>query len=471
MPQKFYFIGICGVAMATLAIMLKQKGYLVSGSDEGASPPMSDYLQGCGVAIFTSYHTKNLAPKPDAVIIGNSQSRGNCEVEFVLEHKIPYFSMAETIKNYFLQNNFPLVVSGTHGKTTVSALISYLLIKLEEKIGFFIGAASSHFDFFGRSCPTDGQFFVIEGDEYDTSFFDKKSKFFHYFPHYLVINNIEFDHIDIFQNEAEIIQNFHFLTRQVPPNGAIFANYDSEGVRKAVQKVHTNLIWFGQDKNADYVIEKVVFSPAKKASFFTLSHKNRQQKIQTPLLGLMNVYNTTAAILCCLQLGHPLAQIQKHLLNFQNAKRRLEIKTNQQECIVYDDFAHHPTAITQTIASIRQFYPHYTIFAIYEPRSNTAIHKFYEPILHQSFLAADRVLFFKNQKLEKFNPSQRLNLDTVCQKLAKKGKKPLQFTQQTELADFLKKCLAQKTIFLFLAQSFLAGVPQKIAKLADEKYQ
>ena len=471
MPKKFYFIDICGAAMATLAIMLKQKGYLVSGSDEVASPPMSDYLQHHGVSIFTTYHPKNLAQKPDVVIIGNSQSRGNCEVEFVLEHRIPYFSMAETIKNYFLQNNFPLVITGTHGKTTVSTLTSYLLTKLGEKIGFFIGAASKHFDFFGRSCIADGQVFVIEGDEYDTSFFDKKSKFFHYCPHYLVINNIEFDHIDIFKNEAEIIQNFHFLTKQVPPNGAIIANYDSVGVRKAVQKVHTNLIYFGQDKKADFVIGKVVFSTEKKASFFTLSHKNQHWCIQTPLLGMMNVYNTTAAILCCLKLGYPLVQIQKHLFNFQNAQRRLEVKTNQQECVVYDDFAHHPTAIAQTITSVRQFYPHYKIFAIYEPRSNTAIHKFYESVLHQSFLSADRVVFFKNQKLAQFDPSQRINLDKVCQKLAKDGKEPLQFIQLNELTCFLKKSLDKKTIFLFLAQSFLGAVPQKIAKLADEKYQ
>lgn len=471
MPQKFYLVGICGVAMATLAVMLKKKGYLVSGSDEGFFPPMSEYLSKYNIPIFTPYHIKNLSPKPGAVIIGNSQSRGNCEVEFVLENRIPYFSMAETIKKYFLQKNFPLVVSGTHGKTTVSSLISYLLTKLEEKIGFFIGGFSNDFDFSGQACQEEGQIFVIEGDEYDTSFFDKKSKFFHYLPHYLVINNIEFDHIDIFQNEEEIIKNFHFLTRQVPPNGVIFANYDSTSVQKAIQKVYTKLVWFGQDKKADYRIEEVNFSPEKKKSFFTLTHKNQSWRLETPLLGLMNIYNTTAAVLCCLHLGYPMEKIQKNLLKFQNVKRRLELKTTQQECIVYDDFAHHPTAISHTITSIRNFYPAYKIFAIYEPKSNTSIHKVHEHILHKSFAGVYCVVFFRNKKLENFAQTQKLNIDNICQKLEEQGKKTFQFTKEAQLEDFLKKSIAEKTIFLFLTQGFLGGIPQNIAKLSNEKYQ
>ena len=470
MSQKVYLIGICGVAMATLAVMLKQKGFEVSGSDKQAFAPMTGYLAKNTIPVFTPYHVKNLNQKPDFVVIGNSQSRGNSEVEFVLENRIPYFSMPETIKNHFLQGNLPLVVTGTHGKTTVTTLISYLLFKLGEPIGVFVGGASNHFEDFGRACKRQGEIFVIEGDEYDTSFFDKKSKFFHYFPHYLIINNIELDHIDIFRSEQEIVQSFCFLTRQVPANGAIFANYDDQNVKNATSQIYTKLISFGQVSKVDYQICDIEFSQKQKCTFFSLKNKKKLWNICTPLLGTMNVYNTTAAILCCLRLGYPMAAIQKHLLTFNNAKRRLELKTTQEKAIVYDDFAHHPTAIKQSLNSIRNFYPKHQIFAIYEPRSNTSIHKIYENILAQSFLQANHILFFKSTKLQNFDKTQRLNLDIVCQRLQQEQKTALCFTEIKELASFLKNSIAQPCVFLFFTQGFLGDLPTTLGKFADEKY-
>jgi UDP-N-acetylmuramate: L-alanyl-gamma-D-glutamyl-meso-diaminopimelate ligase len=471
MPQKFHLIGICGVAMATLAVMLKQRGYQVSGSDEGAFAPMSEYLKKHSIPIFTPYSPANLKHNPDIVVIGNSQSRGNAEVEFVLERKIAYFSMPEVIKNYFLKDNLSLVVSGTHGKTTVSSLVSYLLKKLGEPIGFFVGGASQNSKIYGEPCSEKNQVFVIEGDEYDSSFFDKKSKFFHYFPHYLIINNIELDHIDIFRDEADIVQNFHFLTRQVPPNGVIFANYDDPNVREATAKIYCNIVRFGRSKQADYQITDIEFSSKEKQSLFTLKHKDKEWEIRSPLLGLMNIYNTTAAVLVCIKLGYPITEIQKHLSSFQNAKRRLELKTNNPECLVYDDFAHHPTAIKQTIETVRHFHPNYKIFAVYEPKSNTSIHKTYENILHQSFENADTVCFFKNKKLENFDTHTRLDLNKVCGKLEQKGKDAFQFKNTEKLQEFLKIILEQKTIFLFLTQGALNQIPQNIARFADKKYQ
>ena len=469
MTQKIYLIGICGVGMATLAVMLKNKNYHISGSDENVFPPMSDYLAKNNIPIYVPYNKKNLKNNLDLVIIGNSISRGNQEVEFLLNEKIPYISMAEAIKTFFLKDNFPLVVTGTHGKTTITSLISYLLVKLKEPIGFFIGAASREFSTYGKHCKNSKEIFVIEGDEYDTSFFDKKSKFFHYFPHYLVINNIELDHVDIFQDEAEIVRNFHYLVRMVPSKGAIFANYDDTNVRKVIKNIHTNLISFGKSKNANYRISNIKFSANQ--STFLLKNENFFWEITTPLLGLMNVYNSCAAILCCLQLGYKMCDIQKYLLEFKNAKRRLELLTIQKNCIVYDDFAHHPTAIEQNIITIRNIYPKRKIFVIYEPRSNTSIQKTFESNLAQSFLKANFIVFFKNKKLLNLPKKKKIDLNIVCQNLKKIKKTALQFTDNKKLKTFLKSSIEPNSVFLFLSQSHLDKIPQDIATFADEKYQ
>ena len=471
---KVYFLGICGTAMATLAVMMKNKGYKVAGSDEGAFPPMLDYLKKNKIPIKSPYKISNLKDKPDFVVIGNSLSRGNSEVEYILEQKIPFFSLPEILKNHFLKNNLPIVVSGTHGKSSTTSLITFLLNELKLDPGFFIGAASVNFTTFGRSSKKPNDYFVIEGDEYDSAFFDKKSKFFHYFPHHLIINNIEFDHADIFRDESEIVRAFSHLTRLVPKNGWILANGDDKNVIKAVKDSHTKVILFGKSKRVDYLINKI--KPFNQSSMiFSLKYQPNQKvknswEFKIPLLGEMNVFNATAAIICCLELGFKPDIIQKNILNFKNAKKRLELKTNQNKVLVFDDFAHHPTAIQKTLSGIKKAFKKYRIWAIYEPRSNTSIAKFHQNYLADAFQLADNIIFFKNKKLQKVPKNKQLDLDLIIKQLKKNNKETLCFSSTEKLKDHLVLKWQANDVIVFLSQGDLNNLPEELSLLANQKW-
>ncbi len=472
MPQKIHFLSICGVAMATLAVMMKKKGYLVSGSDAAGYPPMLEYLQENKIPIKSPYKEENLFFNPDWVVIGNALSRGNKEVEYIMEKRIPFFSMSEVIKKKFLKNNYPIVITGTHGKTTTASLLAYLLDKLTDNTGFFIGGASNNFSEYGRSCKQDGGYFVIEGDEYDTAFFDKKSKFFHYAPQYLIVNNIELDHVDIFRDIQEILQAFLYLTKLVPPNGWILANIDDKNVAEVIKPLHTKLITFGFSKKANYQIVKVKSLFAKTGvTNFSLRNEKRSWNFSIPLIGEMNVYNAAAAIISCLELGFSAEVIQEKILSFKNAKRRLELKTNQSQVLVFDDFAHHPTAIKKTLQAVRETYPKARIFAIYEPRSNTSISNTHQNSISASFKDADCIYFFENSALKKSAPKEKINLFSIAEELKQKHKQTAIFQKILQIEKQIISNWKQGDIFLFLSQSSLENLPARLAKSANEKYQ
>ena len=457
--------------MATLAVMMKKKGYLVSGSDEASYPPMLEYLQKHKIPIKSPYKKENLTPNPDWVVIGNVLSRGNEEVEYIMEKKIPFFSMSEIIKKFFLKNSCPIVITGTHGKTTTASLIAYLLDKLTDNTGFFIGGASNCFSEYGRSCKQDGGYFVIEGDEYDTAFFDKKSKFFHYAPQHLILGNIELDHIDIFRDTQEILQTFHYLTRLVPPNGWILANIDDKNVAEVIKVIHTKLITFGFSKKANYQIVKVKSSFVKTGvTNFSLKNEKKSWNFSIPLIGEMNIYNGAAAIISCLELGFSAEVIQEKILSFKNAKRRLELKTNQPHVLVFDDFAHHPTAIRKTLQAVRETYPKARIFAIYEPRSNTSIRNTHQESMVASFKEADYVYFLENDTLKKLAPKEKINLASISRELKQEKKKITIFQKISQIEKQLVSNWEKGDVFLFLSQGSLENLPAKVAKLANEKW-
>ena len=457
--------------MATLAVMMKKKGYLVSGSDEASYPPMLEYLQKNKIPIKSPYKKENLSFKPDWVVMGNALSRGNEEVEYIMEKKIPYFSMPEIIKKFFLKNNYPIVVTGTHGKTTTSSLISYLLDKLTTNTGFFIGGASNCFSEYGRACKKDGGYFVIEGDEYDTAFFDKKSKFFHYAPQHLILGNIELDHIDIFRDLQEILQTFHYLTRLVPPNGWILANIDDKNVSKVIHSLHTKLVTFGFSKKANYRIAKMSSSFAKTGvTNFSLQNKKKSWNFSIPLIGEMNIYNAAAAIISCLELDFSACSIQEKILSFKNTKRRLELKTNQSQVLVFDDFAHHPTAIKKTLQAVRETYPETRIFAIYEPRSNSSIRNIHQESIAASFKEADCIYFLENDALKKLAPKEKINLASIARELKQERKNTAVFQKISQIEKQLISNWKKGDIFLFLSQGSLENLPAKVAKLANKKW-
>ena len=312
---------------------------------------------------------------------------------------------------------------------------------------------------------------MIEGDEYDTAFFDKKSKFFHYAPQHLILGNIELDHIDIFRDTQEILQTFHYLTRLVPPNGWILANIDDKNVAEVIKVIHTKLITFGFSKKANYQIVKVKSSFVKTGvTNFSLKNEKKSWNFSIPLIGEMNIYNGAAAIISCLELGFSAEVIQEKILSFKNAKRRLELKTNQPHVLVFDDFAHHPTAIRKTLQAVRETYPKARIFAIYEPRSNTSIRNTHQESMVASFKEADYVYFLENDTLKKLAPKEKINLASISRELKQEKKKITIFQKISQIEKQLVSNWEKGDVFLFLSQGSLENLPAKVAKLANEKW-
>lgn len=343
--MRIHILGICGTFMAGIALLAKQLGYDVSGSDSDVYPPMSDQLKDCGISLFSGYDASHLDSNPDLVIIGNAISRGNVEVEIILNKKIPFVSGPQWLFENVLKDRWVLAVAGTHGKTTTSSMLAWLLESAGFNPGFLIGGVPENFGVSARL--GDSEFFVIEADEYDTAFFDKHSKFIHYHPRTLILNNLEYDHADIFNSLDAIKRQFHYLVRTVPGNGEIIVN--------------------AKDKNLKEVLEKGCWTPVVNFNDKTFWHTENihegstfdvyggddlQGKVSWELLGEHNVENALAAIIAARHAGVKTDQSIMALSEFKNVKRRLEIKS-VGDITVYDDFAHHPTAIRKTLAGLR----------------------------------------------------------------------------------------------------------------------
>jgi UDP-N-acetylmuramate: L-alanyl-gamma-D-glutamyl-meso-diaminopimelate ligase len=373
---RVHILGICGTFMGGLAVMAKRLGHTVTGSDAGVYPPMSTQLEAEGIELMQGYSADNLATKPDIVVIGNALSRGNEEVEAVLNLDLPYTSGAQWLAEHVLQNRWVLAVAGTHGKTTTSSMLAWVLDCVGKSPGFLIGGVPLNFGISARLGESD--YFVIEADEYDTAFFDKRSKFVHYRPKTCVLNNLEFDHADIFDDLNAIKRQFHHLVRTVPNNGLLISPDDDEnlddvlaqGSWSPVEKLRSSPSDF-----ADWSAGNVEVGEGQ----FDVFHKNALMgRVVWPLSGRHNVSNALGAIAAAHHVGVEPAEAIKALSTFQNVKRRMEIRAVINDITLYDDFAHHPTAIASTLAGLRGKVGAQRILAVLEPRSNTmkmGVHK------------------------------------------------------------------------------------------------
>jgi len=390
-----HILGICGTFMGGVAIIARQLGYTVTGSDESVYPPMSTQLEDLGIELFDGYSADQFSLKPDLVVIGNTLGRGKECIEHVLNLKMPYMSGPEFIAKYILHDKWVLGVSGTHGKTTTTSMLSWILEFSGFSPGFLVGGIPENFGVSARM--GDSSFFVIEADEYDTAFFDKRSKFVHYKPNTLVINNLEFDHADIFEDLSAIKKEFHHLIRTIPANGLI--------------------IYPQEEKNIDDVLAMGVWTPLQKISIqhksdwradllnadgseFNISFNgNIIGSVNWNLMGMHNVSNAMAAIAAAKHVGVLPDQALAALCEFKNVKRRMELKGKVNGISVYDDFAHHPTAIKSTLQGLRQKVGNAKIFAVLEPRSNTMKLGIHKNELANSLTDADHVIMFKPQNL------------------------------------------------------------------------
>ena len=429
-----YLIGICGTAMASLAGMLREKGYQVCGSDSDVYPPMSDFLDRLGIPVFKGYNAENIAKsKPELVVIGNALSRGNVEIEYVLDSCIRYASMAETVKELFIRGKNSIVVAGTHGKTTATAMLSWLLDVAGRKPSFLVGGIAENF---GKSFQvSDGPDFVIEGDEYDTAFFDKGPKFLHYLPRIVLLKNIEFDHADIYADLESIKTAFRRLINIVPRSGLIIAGVDSPVVRElipaAFSRVATAGIGIGEWQASR------VRPDGDGMAFDVLRSESLVGSFTIPLPGVFNVQNALGVIVAANELGIDKATIQKGFSTFKSVKRRLEVRGEVNGVKVYDDFAHHPTAVKETLRAVRERNAGSRIWAVFEPRSQTCRRRVFEQAFIESFDPADATIIAQIFGASHLAPEETLSPDRVAEGIRKRGRKAMTFGSTEEIISFL----------------------------------
>jgi UDP-N-acetylmuramate: L-alanyl-gamma-D-glutamyl-meso-diaminopimelate ligase len=412
--KSVHFVGICGTAMAAVAAALKARGYHVTGSDQNVYPPMSTFLEEQKIPVIAGYNEANLAGNPDLVIIGNAISRGNPEAEAVLERKLRYCSLPELLKEFFIRGKRSLVVTGTHGKTTTTSLLTWVFEHNGKNPSYLIGGIPNNFQQGARF--TDSEFFIIEGDEYDTAFFDKRSKFIHYLPEVVIINNIEFDHADIFDNLAAIQLSFKRVINLVPRNGLLLANGDDPNIAPLLEVKHCPIRRFGFGSTCDIQATDLKLEGA--ISEFRLGNTT----FRSPLTGALNVRNALAVAACARHCGFTDAQIQSAFDSFKGVKRRMEIRGVSGGVTVIDDFGHHPTAIRETMRALRVRFPGQRVWAIFEPRSNTTRRAVFQQELTDALNLADGVAVAQVARLELLAPEDRLNPERMIESLKSSGK-------------------------------------------------
>ncbi len=414
MTQHIHFLGICGTAMGAVAAALRERGFTVTGSDENVYPPMSTFLEQKGIAISAGYRAENLPAEADLIVVGNAIKRGNPEVEAVLNRKLCYRSLPETLKEFFLRGRHNLVVTGTHGKTTTTSLLAWILECAGMEPSHLIGGIPKNLGQGARL--RDSQYVVLEGDEYDTAFFDKRSKFVHYMPELVIVNNIEFDHADIFGSLEEIKLSFRRLLNIVPSNGMVLLNADDPNCLELAATCPAPVVEVGFSPNAANPIRDARYHPG--GVEFTLL----DTPFILPMSGEYNVRNAAMAISAARFYGVPLETIQKAVATFGGVMRRQEVRGEVRGIKIIDDFGHHPTAIRQTLAGLRHQYPGARLWAIFEPRSNTTRRAVFQHQLPEAFAGADGVLLSRVAKLEQIPEGERLNPERVVADIAATGK-------------------------------------------------
>jgi UDP-N-acetylmuramate: L-alanyl-gamma-D-glutamyl-meso-diaminopimelate ligase len=469
--MHYHLIGICGTAMAALAGMLQARGHRVTGSDENVYPPMSEMLASLGISVSQGYRADNLEPPPDCVIVGNAIPRGNPEVEAALDQKLLYKSQAEIVKEQFVRGRRSLVVAGTHGKTTTTSIAAWVMDQGGLDPTFLIGGVAQNFGVSFRVTGSD--YFIIEGDEYDTAYFDKGPKFMHYLPEIAIVNNIEFDHADIYKDLDAVKLAFRRLMNLVPANGCLIAGWDSPHVRDVVnsmgQKLFTRLETFGAGDDAKWQIRDLDFSGA--LSRFTVTQNGKLwDSFETPLIGDFNLLNCLAVIIAADAWGISRDRIREALRTFKNVRRRAEVRGEHGGVTVIDDFAHHPTAVRETLRGLRNRYLGRRLIAVFEPRSWSSRLAVFQNDYAQAFASADYVViaevFDSRKALEK---GQTLDTNKLIDEISKDGKPALSLPGANEIIEYLRPELREGDVVAIMSNGGFGGIHEKLLDQLKEK--
>jgi UDP-N-acetylmuramate: L-alanyl-gamma-D-glutamyl-meso-diaminopimelate ligase len=468
--MHYHLIGICGTAMASLAGMLQTRGHKVTGSDQNVYPPMSTQLESLGIKILNGYKAENANIGADCVIVGNAISRGNPELEEVLNRKLLYRSQAEIVKEEFIRGKRSLVVAGTHGKTTTTSIAAWMCEVGGLDPGFLVGGIVQNFDASFR--VTGGDYFVIEGDEYDTAYFDKKPKFMHYLPEIAIVNNIEFDHADIYRDLQEIKFQFSRLMNLVPGNGRLIAGIDSPVVREVLSemdgKLFTTVETFGLSDDAKWQVRYLDFG-GDVTRFTLFKDGNSWGEFETHLIGEFNVRNCLAVMIAADAWGISREKMQEALNTFKSVKRRVEVRGVVRGVTVIDDFAHHPTAVEETLKALRMKYDGKRLIAVFEPRTwSSRLAVFQEPY-GKAFSYADYVIIAGVYNTAKASELGKvLDVDELVADIALQGKPAMSFPDADSIVEHLTPELRENDVVAIMSNGGFGGIHEKLLNVLKQ---
>jgi UDP-N-acetylmuramate: L-alanyl-gamma-D-glutamyl-meso-diaminopimelate ligase len=464
--KHIHLIGICGTAMASLAGMLKQRGFHVTGSDAAAYPPMSDFLRELDIPVAQPFDAKNLDPRPDLVVVGNAMSRGNVELEQVLDQRIPFCSLPQLLHDEFLRGKEVLVVAGTHGKTTTTSMLAWIFHSAGLQPSFLIGGIAENF---GSSFHLGaGMHFILEGDEYDTAFFDKGPKFLHYFPDSMILTSVEFDHADIYKDLDAVETAFKRLVNLIPRRGRIVAfdgvageTAESPSLEGCLVKAFCPVERYGAGLRANWKVTNLRLEPAR-TSWTVLHDGQSWADLEFALAGEYNVWNATAAAALAASCGVPKDAIAAALKSFKSVKRRLEVKAQVDGITIIDDFAHHPTAIAGTLKALRARYPNARLWAILEPRSNTLRRRVLQSDLARSLAQADEVIVAGVFRSEAVPENERLELPALAAEIKGKGRRARLLADADAIVQTIAAEMRSGDVVAILSNGGFGGIYEKL---------
>jgi len=457
--HRIHLMGICGTAMASLAGILKQEGYIVTGSDQNIYPPMSLFLEQLSIPVLKGYRPENLQPPPDLVVVGNVITRLNPEAIELARLAVSYLSLPQALRSFAMKGKKSIVIAGTHGKTTTSALVAWILEEGGLDPSFMIGGIPINFQSnfkLGR-----GPYFVIEGDEYDTAFFDKGPKFLHYSPTIVILTSIEFDHADIYRDLAHVRESFRRLIGIIPREGHLIANHDDPVVMEEANNAACPISTYGLKNEPDWT----AFDIRVTETHTGLRIKNKGKEfsgISTPLYGRHNISNLTSVVALADFLGIDQELLRLGLRTFKGVKRRQEIKGEKNGIIVLDDFAHHPTAVKETILAVREKYSGKRLIAVFEPRSNSSRRNVFQETYGTSFDKADMIFIPEPPMTEKIPPSERFSSTKLVEDLKHRGLESYYFQGTDILLEALQKNARSGDVFLFMSNGAFDNLPNRL---------
>jgi len=467
--KHIHMIGIGGSAMAPLAGMLRERGYRVTGSDAGVYPPASTLLASFGISYATAFDAKNLTPAPDLIVVGNAISRGNVEVEEMLDRKLPHRSLPEILKDEFLPGKHSIVVSGTHGKTTTTAMLAWIFQVAGKRPNFLVGGVAENF---GKSYGLGGgPEFILEGDEYDSAYWDKAAKFLHYQPDDLIITSVEFDHADIYSDFEAYQLAFKRLVNLVPRRGRVVVWGDRDGgeaLGKATEKAFCPVIRYGFEAQNDWVASDVAM--VDQQMHFRVHYKGELfGEFSLAASGRHNVLNALAAMVVAQGRGIHAESLRSSLATFQSVKRRMDVKGEIDRILVVDDFAHHPTAIRATIEAARLRWPGRRVWAILEPRSNSMRRRVFQEALPKSLALGDRVILGGVHRAGLLSDEQRLDPESIVAAVREFGKDARVLPGADAISDFLAAEARPNDLLLIMSNGSFDGLCEKLLKRLESR--